>query len=232
MKLSKLFPGALTLFAVCALASPSSDFHPLVSDDSVHRYHDALTQAQKSDFQPALAKLESLLMVDAVTIGIDTQSLPKDAKGYSDSVEKGISIWCDALPDCPYRMVKDPKVHPAVLVKFVKTLDERGADLQGMIKAQHEFRWTGTKHTSTLNCTLYVVYRCEGRNLTHTEAAEVVGHELGHLLGLGDADVEDGLMGPFIQGKPRLRPSEAELEALVQLRQTVRAEIDKIEDQL
>lgn len=232
MKLSKLFPCALTLWAVCAVAYPTNEFHPLVSDDSKHRYMDALSEAHQNNYQPALAKLESMLMVDEVSIGIDTQNLPKDAKGYTDSVQKGISIWCDALPDCPYRMVNNAREHPAVLVKFVKSLDEKGADLQGMIKAQHEFRWTGSKHASTLTCTLYVVYRCDSRNLSHTEAAEVVAHELGHLLGLGDADVEDGLMGPFIAGHPRLRPSEAELEALVQLRQTVRAEIDKIEDQL
>ena len=189
-------------------------------------------EASRSDYQPALAKLESLLMVDAVPIAIDKQNLPSEARGYDESVQKGIAIWRDALPDCPYRMTRDGNERPAVLVKFVKQLDEQGGDLQGMIKAQHEFRWTGSRHTSTLTCTLYVVYKCEGRNLSRSEAAEVVAHELGHLLGLTDAPDTVGLMGPFVAGQPRLKPSAAELDALHQLRQLVRDEIDKIEDEL
>lgn len=215
-----------------ALASPTSDFHPLISDDSRNCYNDALSDAKHSHYQPALAKLESLIMVDAVPIAIDKANLPADAQGYEDSVSKGISIWRDALPDCPYRMVKDAAEHPAVLIKFVKSIANHGGDLQGMITAQHEFRWNGTQHSNKLNCTVFVVYKIDGRNLSHNEVSEVVAHELGHLLGLTDFMQPVGLMGPFIPGQPRLQPSPDEIKAVNSFRKTVRNQIDKIEDEL
>jgi hypothetical protein len=171
-------------------------------------------------------------MVGAVPIGIDKANLPADAQGYEDSVSKGISIWRDALPDCPYRVVKDASERPAVLVKFVKSIDNHGGDLQGMITAQHEFRWNGSQHTNKLTCTVFVVYKIDGRNLSHSEVSEVVAHELGHLLGLTDFDQPVGLMGPFIPGQPRLAPSADEVKAVTQFRKTVKNEIDKIEDSL
>ncbi len=233
MKVYKLsiLAAACSVLAASGFSVTKTEFDPLVSSDSRNCFADAQRNAGQRDYQPALAKLESLLMAEAVPIAIDEGSLPADAKGYEGSVEKGIQIWRDALPDCPYRIAK-VKERPAVLVKFVKQLDERGGDLQGMIRARHEFRWSGTDHTSTLTSTLYVVYKCDGRNLSHSEASEVVAHELGHLLGLTDAPDAVGLMGPFVAGQPRLQPSTAELQALKQFRGRVRDEIDKIEDLL
>jgi hypothetical protein len=191
-----------------------------------------MSDAGKNKFQPALAKLEALLMVDPVSVGIDRSTLPAVCGSFDKDVARGIGIWRNALGDSPFTLAKDSQSRPTVLIKFVKTISNQGGDLQGMIEAEHEFKWNGSKHTSKLTGTMYVVYRTEGRNLTDDEVSEVVAHELGHLLGLTDADTTTGLMGPFVAGAPRLAPSSNELDAVQQFRQQVRDEIDHIEDQL
>jgi hypothetical protein len=233
VKLSRLFllPIAVTILASSAAIATGGGFHPLLSNDSRNCYMDAMNDACHSKYQPALAKLESLLMLNSVSVGIDTSTMPEDSATFSGGVDKGIGIWKNALPDSPYvRSTAGQK--PTVLIKFVKDIDSEGGDLQGMIEAEHEFKWSGSGHTSKLVSTMYVVYRTEGRNLTENEVAEVVAHELGHLLGLTDAYEAKGLMGPFISGQPRLAPSASELEAVQQFREMVRAEIAKIEERI
>ena len=205
-------------------------FLPLVSSDSRNCYADALQDVQHGRFQPALAKLESMLMIDTVTIGIDKGTLPSGLS-YDKAVEKGLGIWHTALPDSPYQLATGAK-RPMILVKFVRSMPAEGADLQGMVEAEHEFKWNGTQHACSISGTIYVVYRAEGRSLSQNEVAEVVAHELGHLLGLTDAPSPRGLMGPFIPGTPRMEPSSEEMSAVQQLRDAVRDEIDRIEDQL
>jgi hypothetical protein len=231
-KLSLLPLVGLSAIALAAATGKAPSFHPMVSHDSRNCFISAMTDAGKSKFQPALAKLEALLMVDPVTVGIDRSSLPADAHGYEKDVTRGIGIWHDAVGDSPFIAARDPQTRPTVLIKFVKSINNQGGDLQGMIEAEHEFKWNGSQHTSKLTGTMFVVYRTEGRNLSHDEVTEVVAHELGHLLGLTDAPTTTGLMGPFVAGQPRLAPSGSELDAVQQFRQQVRDEIDHIEDQL
>jgi len=191
-----------------------------------------MTDAGHARYQPALAKLESLLMVEPVTVGIDSDSLPADCPSFRDGVQKGLGIWHDALNDDPFVSAESVKKRPMVLIKFVKDMDAEGGDLQGMIEAEHEFKWSSSFHTSKLVSTMYVVYRTEGRNLSQLEVAEVVAHELGHLLGLTDAYAPKGLMGPFVAGAPRLAPSNVELEAVREFRQTVKDAIAGIENKV
>jgi hypothetical protein len=232
VKLSHLtLPPALSLalLASTAVATTVVGFHPMLSADSKNCYLDAVSDADHNRTQPALAKLESLLMDKSVTVGIDKSTLNNAPANFSKAVEHGINIWRDALPDSPYVLGDNTTKRPIVLVKFVKTIDNEGGDLQGMIEAEHEFRWTGSTHTNILNSTMYIVTKTEGRYLTENEVAEVTAHELGHLLGLTDASAPKGLMGPFVAGEPRLAPSSSELDAVNEFRQMVRDEIAKIE---
>jgi len=202
----------------------------MLSADSKNCYLDAVADADHNRTQPALAKLESLLMDKSVTVGIDKSTINNAPPIFSKAVEHGVKIWRDALPDSPYILAADnSNKRPTVLVKFVKTIDNEGGDLQGMIEAEHEFRWTGNTHTNILNSTMYIVTKTEGRYLTENEVAEVTAHELGHLLGLTDAPTPKGLMGPFVAGEPRLAPATNELEAVNEFRTMVRDEIAKIE---
>lgn len=230
-KLSLSLLVGLSTLGANAGASGNS-FHPMVSADSRKCFLDAISDASKSRYQPALAKLESLLMLQPVSVGIDGTTLPAKLASYQSGVEKGIGIWRDALADSPFARSKDAKHRPMVLIKFVRQLPAQGGDLQGMIEAEHEFKWNAKEHLSKLTSTMYVVYRTEGRNLTVPEISEVVAHELGHLLGLNDASGPSGLMGPFVAGEPRLAPSATELDAVHEFRQMVKDQIGRIQESL
>ena len=232
MKLSQfalpLFVG-LASIASTAVAPEKVGFHPMLSDDSKNCFMDALSDVEHSRVQPALAKLESLLMTQSVTVGIDKSTLIPTEPQFAKGVAHGIDIWRNALADSPYVANAESAKRPMVLVKLVKSIDVEGGDLQGMIEAEHEFKWTGSSHTNTLVSTMYIVVKTDGRYLSESEVAEVTAHELGHLLGLTDANAPKGLMGPFVSGEPRLAPSTTELEAVNGFRQMVRDEIAKVE---
>lgn len=218
--------------AVALLLSPGASangFHPLVSEDSRSCYSEAMADLSHDQGQCALAKLESLLMKQPVTVGIDTMTLPFASKTFGDAVNQGMAIWSSAITDSPF-VLATGNARPMVLVKFVEKMDNPGdGDLQGLIEAQHEYRWSANFHSNKLVSTMYIVYHTEGRKLTQSELAEVVSHELGHLLGLTDNDAPRGLMGPFVAGYPRLAPSTAEIAAVNDFRQTLRDAIAKAE---
>lgn len=222
---------AIPLAAALVLSTgvSANGFHPLVSEDSRSCYSEAMSDLSRDQGQCALAKLESLLMKQPVSVGIDTTTLPFQSKLFGDALKQGMSIWSSAIADSPF-VPAAGAARPMVLVKFVDKMDNPSdGDLQGLIEAQHEYRWSTSFHSNKLVSTMYIVYHTDGRTLTQNEMAEVVAHELGHLLGLTDNDAPKGLMGPFVAGYPRLAPSTAEVTAVNDFRQTLRDSIAKAE---
>ena len=169
-----------------------------------------------------LATLESYLLSNTVTVGIDP-SAARDWK--SRSIERGIGIWSDALSDSPFVMA-EPGQKPMVTVKFVDSIDS-GGDVQGQVEATRMLHW-GSSVSYQIHGTLLVRRTTGRRGLTEDEMTEVVAHELGHLLGLDDAEECRGLMGPFEAGNPRLRPTREEVDAVLSYREELRNAIAKL----
>ena len=113
-----------------------------------------------------------------------------------------------------------------ILVKFVNAIDS-GGDVQGQVEATRMLHW-GSTVSYKIEGTLLVRRTTGRRALTEDEMTEVVAHELGHLLGLDDADECAGLMGPFVAGRPRLKPSKNEVNAVVNYRLDLHAAIAKL----
>lgn len=198
------------------------DFAPLVSGDSRNCFSDALSDLSSRKVQCALAKLESLALDQPISVGIDPKGMPFASPIFDSSLKQGLGIWARALPDSPYVLGND-SARPDILVRFVsKMLRKDEGDLQGKIDAQHEYRWSTRSHSQKLICTMTIVYQTDGRLLTQNEMSEVIAHELGHMLGLTDARNLQGLMGPFVPGRPRLAPSDEEVEAVTEIRGAAR----------
>ncbi|HWA82358.1 MAG TPA: hypothetical protein VG820_02920 [Fimbriimonadaceae bacterium] len=170
-----------------------------------------------------LATLESYLLSNSVTVGLDPSD---DADWKADSIDAGLRVWADALSDSPFRIAK-PGQKPMIVVKFVDSIDS-GGDVQGQVEATRTLHW-GSSVSYQINGTLLVRRTTGRRDLRPDELTEVVAHELGHLLGLDDAQECVGLMGPFVSGRPRLKPSKEEVDAVVNYREELRSAIAKLD---
>jgi hypothetical protein len=168
-----------------------------------------------------LATLQSYLMTDKVTVGIigDDQHLA--------AVQRGLAVWDEAISDSPFVMA-GPGEKPMISVRFVNTISsDDGGDTQGQIEATRYLHW-GTNVSYKLEANLQVCHLAGRRELRDDEITEVVAHELGHILGLDDADDCSGLMGYFVPGRPRMKPTEDERKSVIRYRAQLREAISRV----
>jgi hypothetical protein len=170
-----------------------------------------------------LATLQSYLFTQPVTVGLDPNT---NADWKSDSIGHGIQIWNDCISDCPFVVAKAGQ-KPMIVVKFVDNITS-GGDVQGQVEATRMLHW-GTSVSYKIEGTVLVRRTTGRRDLREDELTEVIAHELGHLLGLDDAEECIGLMGPFVPGRPRMEPSKEEVRAVVRYREQLRDAIAKLD---
>jgi hypothetical protein len=167
----------------------------------------------------ATAMLKGLLL-ETLTVGIDRTSLPNNSFDFEDGVRDGIGLWNAALGEPVFKLAPS-SVTADVVVRFVsKVKNENHA--QGLVQAQRHFYWKGGESGAKLTATIQIRDNVGRRYMKDTEVARVMGHELGHLLGLADISDGSGLMGEFIAGRGVDRPSDEELEAVTEFRNMVR----------
>lgn len=189
-------------------------------------YREAVRSIDKKSYEPALARLEALLLTNPVTVTIDQSSVPQDAAELGDALPESLGIWSDALADTPFQgSVSDRRAQ--VTVKFVREMRDLPM-AQGDLQAQRDFYWSRVDHSYKLNATIRVVYRTGRRFISEEEASGIIAHELGHLIGLDDAVQYDGLMGYFVPGRPKRRVEPEEVEAAQGFRRMVRDKIDGV----
>lgn len=229
MRLSRILVLALVAIPVFGPASLEK-WNPLLAREARECYISALDEASQNKHRPALARLESLLLKNPVTVAVDQKTVPAGADYFNEAVSQGVNVWSKHLPDSPFSFI-NAEQQPAVTVRFVKALNA-GEDLQGLIEAKHEFRWSSRSHESRVTATLYVVHSVDRRLLKSEEVSQVVAHELGHLLGLSDTTHGNGLMGAFDPWHPVCEPTESELRAVREFRLMLKDDIARIEKRL
>ncbi len=211
---------ATSFFACAALLAPASG---LISAEAANiiRVNPGKSAGARGK---QLATLHSYLLTQSVTVGLD----PSDnADWKAGSIQNGVQIWSDALPDSPFVMARQGQ-RPMIVVKFVNSIDS-GGDVQGQVEATRFLHW-GSSVSYKIEGTLLVRKSTGRRELREDELSEVVAHELGHLLGLDDADDCVGLMGPFVPGRARIKPSKAELNAVLDYREQLRDAIARLDN--
>ena len=218
MRIVRLAACSLVLSAV-ALASNGNLPRTASSDvkSAIERADAALADG---DRQLALALYKGSLYSTQVKIAVDRSTTESESQFWA--VTESLNVWRDELDgDLPITLVEDLKAAD-VVVRFVDTIPERGADALGLIKLEKNYRWSKSFHSYNCRGTIYVVRASQGSKLSFAEIRDVVMHEVGHLLGLADAPNPGVLMGPLERGKPLERPTRAETEDIKELRRTIR----------
>ncbi len=221
MRTVRLLACSLVLSAV-ALAS-NGTLPKSASIDTRNAIEKADAAMGEGDRQLALALYEGSLFPNGVKVAVDQGSLDNDDQ-YK-AVYFAVEVWGKVLEgDSPVELV-DHVEDADVVVKFVDSIPERGEDALGLIQLEKSYRWSKTMHSVKCKGTISVVRTAVGGKLSMSETRDVVMHEVGHLLGLGDVESTGYLMGPLERGKPLAKPTLTEIEDVKALRRMVRERI-------
>jgi Zn-dependent protease with chaperone function len=213
---------------VSALAAPTASVlfpqSKRISTSSMEIVREAIGASAPDRRMRSLAALEAMLMRDPVQVGLDAGSVPPQARDeYREGVRLGIGIWKNVIEDSPFEEAFG-KRGTEVVVRFVDGFKE-GSNIQGQVQFEHQYSWSRKDYKFKLVATVLVKRTTGKRLLTREEVAEVVSHELGHLLGLSDVTRPGELMGPFIPGRANPDPTEEEVIAVLGFRELLRETI-------
>jgi len=217
------------LLSVCALFSVATteNLPQRVSDDVRTIMTKAERAVEDNDLQLALVLYEGTLYSNGITLAIDYQSI-NDSKQH-DAILSAIKTWSEELKgDFPLILV-DESEKADVVLRFVDAIDKQGPDALGLIQLRKNYRWNSLKREISYEGSIQVVRTAPGGALNKSEVLDVVLHEFGHLLGLGDVSKTGVLMGPLERGKPLLKPTVGEVEDIRALRSLLRERIEEIQ---
>jgi hypothetical protein len=205
--------------ALFPMALPSNAGGTLSRDARV-QLSSATALGAKGKKSAAMAVLESLLL-GTVRIA----PAPGQPEMLSPVVSRAVAVWGNSLQDSPFVVASD-KDRIDVKVRFVDAIIA-GPDAQGRMDVRRDY-YAGKGHGFRITATVSIRRTYNGRPLTEDQATGVLVHELGHLLGLDDEGVKDGVMGPFHPQKVILEPTREEVVAIEKYRQAVRQSIARL----
>jgi hypothetical protein len=219
--LMREFKGTRIAVAVATIASAALALgSPSISSTSVRAYHTAIDEANAGQVGRATATLSCILMPYKLTVGMSSHGSMERA------VSRGVGVWSSRLPDAPF--VFTGSASPAIKVSFVHGIN-RGGDIQGEVHCERQVYWGSSGAKYRVRGTILIRDNVDGRPITSIEAASVIEHELGHVLGLEDDSSPDCLMGPFVAGAPVDGPAPQEVYTLSTFRGAVHDALHQIE---
>jgi hypothetical protein len=212
----------LPVAAALALASAANAFSPLLASVSVKTYRSAVADARRGKALQATAVLDGLLMRRQVKIAVDPSGAPASRENeYLAGVQEAMDSWESALGESPFVMAAAGQ-KPDITVRFVQKIS-KGGEVQGAIEAKRRFFWTNGVPGYDISGGIQIKTTAYNHTLSGVEAGRVMAHELGHLLGLDDHYDSRGIMGAFRLGEGRVRPNDAEVEAVTEFRDELRS---------
>lgn len=210
---------------------PTSETMPRLVDGPLLDYYSRAVNAARSEPQKALAMLELLLVPENTEVVADYSGIPQSERAaFQRGVERGFSMWKQALGnDFPFRLVAQASSDKAAPLKFVDVMPDSAPDHKGEIRTTRKIQWNRSVHYGEFIATISITKFGIGKSLmAERDVAHVTAHELGHGLGLADAEDLQHIMGPVELGNAYARLSDDEAEAVRAFRKTIRGQIARI----
>jgi hypothetical protein len=220
---------AATVLGAVFVSAGADAAVPLVDAPLTQYFSRAANYANTGEVQRALAMFEVLLIPRPTEIVVDYSGLPRDQVGeFRSAIGDGVDMWADVLGnDMPFRLVNRATSKYQMTIRFVDKIGTTGH--QGEIESTRKIRWGTNARAIEYRAAVRIVPTAMGRRyLTRQEMAHVIGHELGHSLGLADYDSEDRIMGPLFLGSPFARISGPEAEAVRSFRRLIRGQVARV----
>lgn len=208
----------LALSSVTFASSGTAGLPPEVHPGFIEIMESARQAHAGGETHKALAMLKGISYPEGVTIKLDQAAAGQRAGTVARALQRAVHVWHKALDgDSPVRLVVS---NDTAEVKVVVTpqIPEANHDTLGLIDLKKQYRWSRNFHEVKNIGTIYLQKAWDGAPLTENQMAEVLAHEIGHLLGLGDVDTVGNLMGPMVAGRVTLEPKPHELRAVQKLR--------------
>jgi len=182
-----------------------------VHDAVIKSLQEASEAQSKRDYQLSLALLHGVIYNDGVKVAVSGSFPNQSAK---DGLNRALDTWSRALQkDDPIELTTNPST-ANIKIEFVEKVPRSGHDALGLIELKKQYRWNKSRYETEVTGTIYIQTHYDRNPLNATQYAEVIAHELGHLLGLDDMPNTGQLMGPMIVDKPITSPNQRETYAV------------------
>ncbi len=209
---------ALGLLAAAAPVSPAglgANFQPPVLPEVKRHLADGWA-CLESDPAMARAHAMAVLVSDDVKIELVLDKVPASRRtACRAAVDDALEAWQKALgSDVRLGRVEDG-ARSGIVVRFEPDVRERGVPVAGYVNWKRKAEEgaatvTGDVQIRTMNL--------DGTPMSPRAIRNITMHEMGHLLGLDDANRSGEVMGPLDPSRPVSAPSSSEAAAVRNLR--------------
>ena len=209
------------MWGVTSLIPSEQPLGPRISTDCLDSLRRFSQAADEGDLVRARAGLKALLVSGTIPVQIDATGLGhQNVSMFETATRRGIAMWSSYLPETRFSFSEESN-QCLIKVNFVDHLSG-DHETQGVITVSRSICTSLNNETYKLKAEISVLKWVGSRLLTEDEATEVISHELGHLVGLDDHTQKNGIMGPFVPGRPRLKLSWEEIEMLQNYRSAIK----------
>jgi hypothetical protein len=218
---SKGFASLVALVVVAPLGIGLAAAAPMDPGVLIHMEH-ARESLREGHLSRALAHANVVLMDGPVYVWIDTSgAVPADRRAYEAACDEAIWLWENALGGSLLFLHTSRREDAQVTIEFCDSLRYENKPVAGFIRWLRRVEYHGpddARHSYRADIRLRT-RTSWGARLSPEAVRHAAGHELGHLLGLGDTDERGRIMSAIDPHRPVAAPSSDEIRALLELRE-------------
>ena len=215
--------GKLLLFAgigsVITFGYTGAKYRAAVLSSVFEQMDIAKSKAAEGKRAEAIGYAKSLLLEDAIKVGVDYGTTPTNQIPAVDkAVDGAIKMWESAL-ESRVKFTKTSADQGDIKIHFQPNVKLNGQIVSGYVNWTRSIKFTGDGVKPIFKADAYLrTVDPTGNLMTFEAMRHTCGHEFGHVLGLDDNPSVGFLMGPLDLNHPVARPTESEVSTIKEIR--------------